>query len=376
MAIAPNPLQLSLPLAQVTPILGDVRLDLLVLVIMLGLSAFFSGSETAITALDNLKLRSLIRDQGDPNGLFSLVLERRARFITTLLVGNNLVNNFTAILTSNLFAIWLGNAAVGLATAFVTFLLLIFGEITPKSLAINNVVSYFRLAVRPIYWMSKLLSWFGIIYFLESIAQLALRLVQGNTPQSGESVKDLQLMIEILGGKGQIDLDKRQLLNKALTLDRLEAHDLVKPRIDMRTISHSASLQDLVDLCLRTGFSRIPVQEESKDQIVGIVHLKRALQELSNLRQENQEDGAVTLAMDPPVYVPELKRVADLLKEMLQQRLHMAIVVDEYGGTVGLITLEDILEELVGEIYDESDYPSRRLQKPKLNRQSSVKRTK
>ena len=358
-AIAPSMVSHTPVLLAVTPLLGEVWLDILVLVIMLVLSGFFSGSETAITALDNLKLRALIKDQGDRNGMFTLVLENRARFITTLLVGNNLVNNFTAILTSNLFAIWLGSASVGIATAVATLLLLVFGEITPKSLAINNVLPYFKAAVRPIYLLSKLLSLLGITYFLEAIAQYMIRLVQGTAVQSGESVRDLQLMIEVLGGKGQLDLDKHQLLNKALMLDRLKAHDVVKPRIDMRTISHEASLQDLVNLCLETGFSRIPVQEESKDQIVGIVHLKRALQELQSLKQQQQQDGPVMLATEPPVYVPELKRVADLLKEMLQQRLHLAIVVDEYGGTVGLITLEDILEELVGEIYDESDYPTR-----------------
>lgn len=345
--------------AQTTPLLGDLRLDIGFLIVMLGLSAFFSGSETAITALDNLKLRALIKDQGDPDGIFTLVLERRARFITTLLIGNNLVNNFSAILTSNLFAIWLGNAAVGVATAVVTFLVLIFGEITPKSVAINNILPFFKLSVRPIYWLSRFLSFFGITQFLEAIAQMGIRLFQSSAVQQGESVRDLQLMIEILGGKGQLDLDKHQLLSKALTLDRLTAHDVVKPRIEMRTISHEATLQDLVNFCLETGYSRVPVQEESKDQIVGVVHLKRALQELRSLPDEAQKDVLVVRAMDPPVYVPEFKRVADLLKEMLQQRLHLAIVVDEYGGTVGLITLEDILEELVGEIYDESDYPPR-----------------
>ncbi|MGJ3244503.1 MAG: hemolysin family protein [Elainellaceae cyanobacterium] len=356
-------LQILIPqlffLAQTTPFLGAIWLDLSVLVLMLILSGFFSGSETAITALDNLKLRSLIKEQGDPDGIFQLVLHRRARFITTLLVGNNLVNNFTAILTSNLFAIWFGNAAVGIATAVVTFLLLIFGEITPKSLAINNVLPFFKMSVRPIYWLSRVLALFRITQFLEAIAQAAIRVFQGNVVQPEESVKDLQLMIEILGGKGKLDLDKHQLLNKALMLDRLKAHDLVKPRIEMRTISHEATLQDLITLCLETGYSRIPVQEESKDQIVGIVHLKRVLQELNTLRQEGQTDGAITRAMEPPIYTPETKRVADLLKEMLQQRFHIAIVVDEYGGTVGLITLEDILEELVGEIYDESDFPAR-----------------
>lgn len=366
-----NPVPIQL-LAQTNsgnaPLLGDVRLDLSVLVVMLILSGFFSGSETAITALDNLKLRALIKEQGDPHRIFTVVLNNRARFITTLLVGNNLVNNFSAILTSNLFAIWFGSAGLGLATGIITLLVLIFGEITPKSLAINNVMPIFKFAVRPIYWLSRVLSWLGIIFFMETIAQTAIRIFQGNVTQQGESVKDLQLLIEVLGGKGQLSLDKHQLLNKALMLDRLTARDLVKPRIDMRTISHEASLEDLVNLCLETGYSRIPVQEDSKDQIVGVVHLKRALQQLQSLRQashlgqpEQPGGDGVTAAMDPPVYIPETKRVADLLKEMLQQRLHLAIVVDEYGGTVGLVTLEDILEELVGEIYDESDIPPRAL---------------
>lgn len=345
--------------SDVGPILGDIRVDVAVLVLTLLLSAFFSGSETALTALDDLKLKSLIKEQGDPDRLFTLVLNKRRRFITTLLVGNTLVNNTSAILTSNLFSLWLGNQAIGIATFVITFLTLTFGEIVPKSLAINNVMPIFRLIARPVYWLSQILSFFGIIWLFEKITQSAIRTFQGGVVQEEESVKDLQLMIEILGGKGQLDLDKHRILNKTLMLDNLSARDIVKPRIAMRTISREAKLQDFVDLCLETGYSRIPVQEESKDEIVGIVNLKRVLQQLAILRRDGKNNGPVTAAMDPPVYIPDTKRLPDLLKEMLQQRLHIAIVVDEYGGTVGLVTLEDILEELVGEIYDESDYPSR-----------------
>ncbi|CAH2572588.1 Putative DUF21 domain-containing protein At3g13070, chloroplastic [Planktothrix rubescens] len=338
------------------PLLGNIGLDILALVFMLILSALFSGSETAITALDNLKLRALIKEQGDPNRMYTLVLEKRARFITTLLVGNNLVNNFSAILTSNLFAIWLGNAGIGVATGVVTFLVLIFGEITPKSFAINNILPIFKATVRPIYLLSIVLS--PVIVLLESITQGIIRMFSPGGVQQGLSVQDLRLMIEILGGRGQLDWQKHQLLNKALMMDYLIAREVVKPRIEMRTISHQATLPEVIELCLETGYSRIPVQGESKDQIVGIVHLKRALQ-LAHAHDEERDNISVTEAMSPPVYVPETKRVGDLLKEMLQQRLHLAIVVDEYGGTVGLVTLEDILEELVGEIYDESDFPSR-----------------
>lgn len=355
MSVTPLP-QPLIAVSEIGPLLGNVWVDLLVLALMLALSAFFSGSETAITALDNLKLRALIKEQGDPNGMFTLVLEKRARFITTLLVGNNLINNFSAILTSNLFALWLGSAGLGVATAVVTFLLLVFGEITPKSLAINNVLPFFKTVVRPIYLLSVILA--PIIYLFEAMAQQVIRLFNRGATQPSLSLQELQLMIEILGGKGQLDLQKHQLLNKALMLDYLIAREVVKPRIEMRTISHQATLQDGIDLCLETGYSRIPVQGESKDEIVGIIHLKRILQVM---RTPTEAAGTqmVTAAMIPPVYVPETKRVGDLLKEMLQQRLHIAIVVDEYGGTVGLVTLEDILEELVGEIYDESDFPSR-----------------
>ncbi|WP_233258416.1 hemolysin family protein [[Phormidium] sp. ETS-05] len=372
------------------PLLGNIWIDIGVLAMMLLVSAFFSASETAITSLDNLKLRAIIQEQGDPRRFFTLVLQNRARFITTILIGNNMVNNFSAILTSNVFAIWLGPAGLGVATAVVTFLILVFGEITPKSLAISNPVPYFKFGVPLIHGISRVLSWLGMVQLMENIAQWAIRVVQGNTVPQGESLQDLQLMIEILGGKGKLDIYKHQLLNKALMLDNLSARDVVKPRIEMRTISHEATVPELVRLCLETGYSRVPVQEDSKDRIVGIVHLKKALQALTVTHQQGElgilgMDGGeqehnlpapfgsepvevnrlavhppVTAIMDPPVYVPETKRVADLLKEMLQQRLHMTIVVDEYGGTVGLLTLEDILEELVGEIYDESDFPSRR----------------
>ncbi|RAQ38731.1 HlyC/CorC family transporter, partial [Arthrospira sp. O9.13F] len=231
--------------AAVAPLLGNVWIDLLILLFMLVLSAFFAGSETAITALDNLKLRALIREQGDPNRMFTLVLEKRARFITTLLVGNNLVNNFSAILTSNLFAIWLGNAGLGIATAVVTFLLLVFGEITPKSLAIINVLPIFKAVIRPIYLLSILLS--PVIYLFETIAQSIIRLVNRGAVQPGLSVQELRLMIEILGGRGQLDWQKHQLLNKTLVMDYLMAREVVKPRIDMRTISHQATVVQVID---------------------------------------------------------------------------------------------------------------------------------
>jgi CBS domain containing-hemolysin-like protein len=173
-------------------------------------------------------------------------------------------------------------------------------------------------------------------------------------------------MVEVLSGKGKLDFYRQDLISRALMLDQVTAKEVVRPRLEMQTIAHDATVQDLIQLSLTTGYSRIPVQEESKDCILGIVHLKNALQRLNGDSADAivQPNGAiaasqipVTEVMDLPAYVPETQRITSLLKQMLQQRWHMVIVVDEYGGTVGLITLEDILEELVGEIYDESDVP-------------------
>lgn len=348
----------NLAVVDAQPLLGSVWLDLSAVALMLALSAFFAGSETAITALDDFKLQGLIRSQGDRNGMFRLVLQRRSRFITTLLLGNNLVNIFSTVLTSNLFAIWLGNTGLGVATGVVTLVVLIVGEITPKSLAIVHVLPTFRLAVRPIYTLSKLLSAVGIIPLFEWVTQNILRLFQVRAKSGGdETLGDLQLMAEFLSGKGKLDLYRTGLINRTLKLDKLMARDVVKPRIEMQTIAHDATLPELIELCLSTGFSRIPVQEESKDQIVGLIHLKSALQHLGSFSSEAIATTplCVTEVMDTPTYVPETQRVTSLLKQMLQQHWHMVIVVDEYGGTVGLVTLEDILEELVGEIYDETD---------------------
>ncbi|MEE3715430.1 hemolysin family protein [Tumidithrix elongata RA019] len=341
--IAPN----DILILQV-PTTGVSVTDAVLLCILLTLSGLFSASETAITALDNLKLRSLIQNTGDRGGIFRLVLEKRTRFITTLLILNTIVIIGVTVLTTNISLGIFGEAGLSIATVASTILVLTFGEITPKSIAVNHVLPLFQVVVKPIYWMSILM--LPVLFLFESIAQWTMRLFRvGNTPR-GESMQDLQLLIDVLSHRGQLDLVKGQILNKALSLDNLKVRKVVKSRVDMQTIDYDASLEEAIALCLETGYSRLPVQEESKDKIVGIITLKQAL-------QHHKTNGNVSVSdvMAMPVFVPETKRVADLLKDMLSKQLHLVIVTDEYGGTVGLVTLEDVLEELVGEIYDETD---------------------
>jgi putative hemolysin len=323
--------------------------SLLLLAVLLLVSAFCSGAETAITAMDNLRLESLIEEKGDPQGFYRLVQQQRSQLITSLLLVNNFVNIGIAALATTISIELLGSPLGGLvATLPTTILVLLIGEVAPKSLAVSHPLAVFRWVVRPVYALAVLLR--PLTHAFEWLVGRLSHLLELSPLTSTTSLKDLELLIEVLGQRGLLDWQKRRLFRGALALDGLRARDVAKPRVKMETISHDKTLQDVVKLCLETGYSRIPVQGESKDEIVGVIHLKQALRHL-----EQEGNVEVTKAMSPPFFVPETKRVSLLLKEMLRSRQHLGIVVDEFGGTSGLITLEDILEELVGEIYDESD---------------------
>jgi putative hemolysin len=339
--------------------------SLLLLAVLLLVSAFCSGAETAITAMDNLRLESLIEDKGDPQGLYRLVQQQRSQLITSLLLVNNFVNIGIAALATTISIELLGSPLGGLvATLPTTILVLLIGEVAPKSLAVSHPLAVFRWVVRPVYALAVLLR--PLTHAFEWLVGRLFHLLELSPLTSTTSLKDLELLIEVLGQRGLLDWQKRRLFRGALALDGLRARDVAKPRVKMETISHDKTLQDVVKLCLETGYSRIPVQGESKDEIVGVIHLKQALRHL-----EQEGNVEVTKAMSPPFFVPETKRVSLLLKEMLRSRQHLGIVVDEFGGTSGLITLEDILEELVGEIYDESDLSPLLLRRQQRQRSAS-----
>jgi len=339
--------------------------SLLLLAVLLLVSAFCSGAETAITAMDNLRLESLIEDKGDPQGFYRLVQQQRSQLITSLLLVNNFVNIGIAALATTISIELLGSPLGGLvATLPTTILVLLIGEVAPKSLAVSHPLAVFRWVVGPVYALAVLLR--PLTHAFECLVGRLFHLLELSPLTSTASLKDLELLIDVLGQRGLLDWQKRRLFRGALALDGLRARDVAKPRVKMETISHDKTLQDVVKLCLETGYSRIPVQGESKDEIVGVIHLKQALRHL-----EQEGNVEVTKAMSPPFFVPETKRVSLLLKEMLRSRQHLGIVVDEFGGTSGLITLEDILEELVGEIYDESDLSPLLLRRQQRQRSAS-----
>jgi CBS domain containing-hemolysin-like protein len=349
----------SLGFAQETSPQASIPLTpILILIGLLLLSAFMSGSETALTALGQWKIRQLREEGKDPTGAFGLLERDRTRFITTLLIGNNIVNIAIAALVTQI-AIRLATSykfseplAVGYATGITTLMVLIFGEITPKSIAVHNAVPFARAVIKPVYYLSVILYPIGLFFtFMTSTVLRLFRLEPRDNPLITEN--ELRLMLQNAEESGVIEEQEQQMIKGIIDLEETVVREIMTPRVDMVAVSEDASLTELLALVKEHGYSRLPVYHETVDNVRGIVYAR----DLINLLNK-PEKIATTKAkniMSAPQYVPETMSVLSLLRNMRMRANHMAIVVDEFGGTAGLITLEDIIEEITGEIYDETD---------------------
>jgi CBS domain containing-hemolysin-like protein len=320
------------------------------LVFFLGLSAFFSASETALTTLYPWKVRELAESQGGP---FRLLAQDITRFLTTILVGNNLVNIAATALVTEVATEAFGSAGVGVATGVMTFLILFFGEITPKSLAVHHAVAVAQVAVWPIYLLSLLL--YPVGRFFGLVSGLFLRGL-GLEPRNASLVSEEELRLILAGAEeaGTIEAQEEEMIHSILELEETPVREIMTPRVEMVAIEAEASLEDFLHLFREHRYSRVPVYRESVDHIVGIAYA----QDLLDYRcQEDLKGRTVASIAHPPYFVPENMDAWSLLKELRRRKVHMAIVVDEFGGTAGLVTLEDVIEEIVGEIYDETDEP-------------------
>jgi CBS domain containing-hemolysin-like protein len=337
----------SMALAQSqAPTPGEVFL----LVFFLGLSAFFSASETALTTLYPWKVRELAESQGGP---FRLLAQDITRFLTTILVGNNLVNIAATALVTEVATEAFGSAGVGVATGVMTFLILFFGEITPKSLAVHHAVAVARVAAWPIYLLSVLL--YPVGRFFSLVSGLFLRGL-GLEPRNVSLVSKEELRLILAGAEeaGTIEAQEEEMIHSLLELEETPVREIMTPRVEMVAIEAEASLEDFLHLFREHRYSRVPVYRESVDHIVGIAYAR----DLLDYRcQEDLKGRTVASIAHPPYFVPENMDAWSLLKELRRRKVHMAIVVDEFGGTAGLVTLEDVIEEIVGEIYDETDEP-------------------
>ncbi len=324
--------------------------EIVLLILLFALSAFFSASETAITTLWPWKVKELAEEE-DGKGPFSLLEEDITRFLTTILVGNNLVNIAATALVTDLATKAFGDAGVGIATGVMTFLVLFFGEITPKSLAVHHADRIARVVIKPIYWLSILL--YPIGRFFTWASTLILRAL-GLEPRNEPLVTEDELRLILAGAErsGAIEEAEEDMIQGVLELGETQVKEIMVPRVEIVAVQADASLREFLDLVREHRFSRYPIYEENIDHIIGIALIKDLLDYVDDGRLDEVRVRAIA---HDAYFVPESMPVWNLLRELRRRKMHMAIVVDEFGGTAGLVTLEDVIEEIIGEIYDETD---------------------
>ncbi len=323
------------------------------LVILLVLSGFFSSAETSLFSISRTKARYIAKMGGRANKLINQMKDNPHRLLTTILIGNNVVNVAASALATKLALQLFPGYAIGLATGVMTFLILVFGEVVPKSVATRNNVMIARTIIFPVYWFSIFCR--PIVFFLDFIPKLTGRIKK--TPTVTE--EELMTFVEVVREEGEIKEEEQELIHRIFEFDDTNASEIMTPRADMFIIESDKPL-DLKTIT-ESGFTRIPVIEDTIDNVVGILNVKDVLAHYAL----NNELSDVRNLMRPPYFVPEHKKLDSLMGQFKKRKNHMAIVVDEHGGVSGLITLEDALEELVGEIRDETDKEERLITKRK-----------
>jgi len=344
--------------------------ELILLYVCLFLSGFFSMSETALFSISKVKAFHISKDGSKSGRLILEMKEASHTLLTTILIGNNLVNIGASSLATSLAMGYFQSNAVGIATGVMTLLILVFGEIFPKSFATHNNVVVSRAVIYPIYWLSKIL--WPLIFVLNFIPKL-----HGTIYNSQETVTEdeLMTMVEVVEGEGEIKEEEREYITNIFEFDDTYCSEIMTPRADMFVVDVAEGL-DIPDV-LKTGFSRIPVIEDNIDNIVGILHIKDLFSRYLENKGSDAPLGSLDIKsiMKKPYFIPESKKLDSLLKAFKAKKSHMAVVVDEYGGVSGIVTLEDVVEEIFGEIADESDKNTPDIVKLKGNRWLVLGRT-
>ncbi len=321
----------------------------ILLVFLIFFSAFFAGSETAFMSLNRVKIKDQANDGDVRARKVVKLLEDETRLLTAILIGNNLVNiGASAIATSIALNIF-GSSGVAIATGLVTLIILFFGEITPKSMGNKHAIKMAKTVAAYLIWIEKILApVIAVFTFLIKKMIGDKKLVTATF----FSEEELKRFVNVSEEEGAIKETESEMIHSIFDFDDTLVKEIMVPRIDMVCVEKNHGIEELVDIAVENGHSRIPVYENSVDEIVGLVYVK----DLLTLISDKKEDKKLEDFIKPIYFIPESKPINRLLAEMKRRKEHMAIVVDEYGGTSGLITIEDLLEEIVGDIQDEYDY--------------------
>lgn len=319
------------------------------LFICLILSGFFSSAETALFSISKVKALHLAKDGGR---LEKLVCEMKAdshKLLSTILIGNNIVNIGASSLATAISFEYFKSNAVGISTGIMTLLILIFGEIFPKSFATRNNVLVARVTIAPIYWLSKF--FIPLIFLLNFIPKL----LKGVDRAPGVTEDELIAMVEVVEEEGEIKEEEKEFITNIFEFDDTSASEIMTPRADMYVLDLNEPLD--IQSILKSGFTRIPIIDDSIDTIVGVLNIKDLFAGYHEkyCMKSSKGDFNVAEIMREPYFIPESKKLDSLLRAFKQMKNHIGIVIDEHGGVSGIVTLEDVLEEIVGEISDETD---------------------
>lgn len=323
--------------------------QIIFLIILLILSAFFSSAETALTTVNKIRIRTLAED-GDKRAECVLrITDDSGKMLSAILIGNNIVNLSASSLATSLAIKLLGSMGAGIATGILTFLILIFGEISPKTLA---TIHSEKIALRYsgiIGFLMKILT--PVIFLINNLSLGFLRLLRVNPNDGNQQMteEELRTIVDVSKENGVIESDEHEMINNLFDFGDSQAKEVMIPRIDVTFVHADSSYDELLDLYKKDKFTRLPVYEESIDNVIGIVNIKDLL------LCTDKEHFSVRDIMREPYFTYEHKKTAELLIELRKSSISLAIVLDEYGVTAGIITLEDLLEEIVGEIRDEYD---------------------
>ena len=324
----------------------DGVMQLIALIILVLLSAFFSSAETSLTTVNRVRLKTLA-EEGNRRAKTALeVLDKYGKMLSAILIGNNIVNLSASALATTL-AIHI-HFTVGIATAILTVVILIFGEIVPKNMAMINSEKMALLYASMISGLMKLLT--PLIFVIDSLAKGIMKLFRVDADKkTAMTENELRTYVEVGHEDGVIESEEREMIYNVFDFGDAVAKDVMIPRIDMVTVDKEATYEEVMEVFKDCMYTRIPVFEEDKDNIIGLINIK------DFILVEDKAKFKISDILRQAYYTYEFKKTADLLVEMRQKCFNVAFVLNEYGGTAGMITLEDLLEEIVGEIRDEYD---------------------
>lgn len=323
--------------------------QIIILIILILLSAFFSSAETALTTCNKMRMRTLAEDGNERAKIVLKISDDSGKMLSAILIGNNIVNLSASSIATTIALKLLGSVGAGIATGVITLLILIFGEISPKTLATLYADKIALTYAKVISAMIKILT--PLIFLINKLAMVFLFLLRVDPSKAMNTMTEdeLRTIVDVSHENGVIEKEEKLMIHNVFDFGDAQAKEVMVPRIDMTFANVNSTYDELIEIFKIDKFTRLPVYEETTDNVIGIINMKDLL------FTTDRSSFSIRSILRKPYYTYEHKNTSELLIEMRQSSINIAIVLDEYGATAGLITLEDLLEEIVGEIRDEYD---------------------